>query len=99
MSHVQQYSQCVLRRKVESGVQVETAWIPSQFAKVGKLLKLRTVPTRPDCFSGMGEYPDESQATEWVDGWVVSEVGVVKSADWLNEHSRDHLHQREASDI
>lgn len=32
-------------------------------------------------------------------GWTVAERGVTRSAESLAEYERDHLHQREASDI
>lgn len=97
--HEQQYTQCRLEKPTADGKLVETSWIPSQFAKVGKKLALRTVPTRPDCFSGMGEFPDESRASAWDNGWIVVEVGITKPSSWLNEHSRDWIRQRQASDI
>jgi len=102
MGHQQQYTQCILRRRLEDrSEQVDTAWIPTQFAKVGKVLKLRTVPERPDCFGGAlaGMHPNENAATAWVDGWRVAETGNTRDAAWLLDHERDWKTQRQASDI
>lgn len=35
----------------------------------------------------------------WDNGWVVRERYTTREATDLAEHERDHLHQREASDI
>jgi len=66
------YTQCKLRRIATE----QTAWIPSEFAKVGKLLKIKGV-----------------------NGWRVISIGGTKSEDYFKRFGRDHVHQREASDI
>ena len=75
------YTQCTLRRPTENGYSVDTAWIPSEFAKVGKIIKIKQA--------------DDS----WEDGWKVVSTGTTRSAEWLQGHERDYLHQREASDV
>lgn len=36
---------------------------------------------------------------EWISGWQIEEIWTRERADIVNERSRDHLHQRKASDI
>ena len=35
------YTQCVLKRPSDGGFLVDNAWIPSEFAKLGKVLKIK----------------------------------------------------------
>ncbi|MCW8133634.1 MAG: hypothetical protein KIS92_25035 [Planctomycetota bacterium] len=74
--------QCTMLRKTKSGTSESVGWIPEQFAKLGKPLKLK----------------DEDG--QWVDGWVVTQVGSVRrAAAEVNHRSRDHVRQRDASDV
>ena len=67
------YRQCELRRKDT----MDVAWIPEEFARIGKWLRIR------------GE-----------NAWQVVRVGENrKSQQYLLEHERDWMYQREASDI
>jgi len=77
------YAQCRLERKLGDGsVTCHVSWIPSKFAKVGTVLKLKDRDTEV-----------------WTDGWVVKEKWTVRDAASVEQHERDHVHQREASDI
>jgi len=35
----------------------------------------------------------------WSDGWNVRMVWTTRPKDWVEQHQRDYLHQRKASDI
>ena len=35
------YRQCRLEKKIPQGVSVQTSWIPAEFARAGKVVKLR----------------------------------------------------------
>ncbi len=60
------YTQCEMRREVEGGgVQIHTAWIPTEFAKVGRHIQIREPREQSGCLVG----PEK----EWQDGWVVTE--------------------------
>lgn len=92
------YTQCVMHKKIPTGgVRVHTAWIPTKYATVGKVLKLRQVP--------QGGLDSRDQGcvvlppTEWDDGWEVVEKGVTLPADSVLSRERDHLKQRDVSDI
>jgi len=41
MAHKQLYRQCVMEKQIENGKRIHTAWIPTQFAKVGKKIGLK----------------------------------------------------------
>jgi len=41
MSKDVNYTQCKLKKKTQDGETHQMSWIPSEFAKVGKVLKLR----------------------------------------------------------
>lgn len=71
------YTQVTMRGLGAAAGRVYTAWIPSGFARVGKLLK---IDGRPGV-------------------WRVDERHDTVRADWIEERSRDYLHQREASDV
>lgn len=61
------YTQCRLRKLVDGGYLEQVAWIPTEFAVVGKSLKIREPLS--DRTSKMGD---------WVDGWVVMGRGATK---------------------
>ena len=73
--------QCTMRRKTDAGEAETVSWIPEEFCKKGKALKLK------------------NEKGDWEDGWVVTLVGSARrKSDEINDRSRDHLRQREASD-
>jgi hypothetical protein len=72
--------QCRMFFPTETALITYTAWIPEEFASVGKKLRL----FRNDC---------------WQNGWVVVEVGTKLESQYVFEHERDYVTQREASDI
>ncbi len=41
MAHEQLYRQCKMEKQVETGKKIHMAWIPSQFAKLGKTISLK----------------------------------------------------------
>jgi hypothetical protein len=45
MSREVNYTQCRLKKKTPEGSMNQMSWIPSEFAKVGKVLKLREEDT------------------------------------------------------
>jgi hypothetical protein len=69
---MQTYTQCRLRR----GRTEQIAWIPSEFAKKNRFLRIK----------------DQN-------GWRVIGVGATKPAEYVITHARDHVIQRQASDI
>lgn len=58
-----------------------TAWIPEEYAKLGRVLKLRH---------------DDGH---WEDGWEVKRRGARMLSSYVEDHERNYLKQREASDI
>lgn len=87
------YRQCKLVRDEDNSVHV--AWIPEQFAKVGKMLALRVRPLTIQT----GCLVEELPGTEWLDGWRVDEVWTRASEEYVRDHERDFKTQREASDV
>jgi len=81
--------------KLQKQMFEQVTWVPSQFAKKGKYLKLRTV-SGGDLFGEDGCVVSE---TSWDDSWKVTEVYNTKSTEEVREHSRDYRTQRRASDI
>jgi hypothetical protein len=75
------YTQCVLHRATELGTAIDCAWIPTPFAKKGKVLKIK------------------DSKGEWVNGWIVAEVGAAWPTDKVINYEMDYRHQREVSDI
>lgn len=71
------YTQVMMRGLKEAAGHVHVAWVPSEFGKVGRTLRIDELP---------GLY-------------LVVERGESKPADWVEPKSRDHLRQREASDV
>jgi hypothetical protein len=43
----QTYTQCVIHKKIDDGVLVHTAWIPSEFAKVARGWRSRSKRNGP----------------------------------------------------
>lgn len=70
------YTQCRMVRAFDGRVWEDVAWIPTEFAQVGRRLRI-----------GAQE------------GWRVTGRGSVLSEDDAVTNSRDHLSQRDASDI
>ena len=60
---------------------VQTAWIPEQYAHVGRLVRLKDDDGR------------------WDDHWLVCEVGMRQSGEYVLEHEQDYKTQADASDI
>lgn len=71
------YTQCGLRGLDEAANQLHTAWLPSKFAVVGKVLRIDGMPGQ----------------------WEVRARYESRDAQWVEPKSRDHLKQREASDV
>lgn len=86
-----QYRQCLLRRMIGEGFVQQTCWIPSRFAKVGRTLRIRDRTHHGECF------PDTYD--EWVDGWVVIDVGAPASEDLVQHYQRQEKQTRRVSDI
>jgi len=63
----------------ENSLVCTTAWIPEEYAVVGKLVKIK-----------------DNDA--WSDGWAVRQTWTTKSKEWVEQHQRDYLKQRKASD-
>lgn len=76
---------CNLRRKVEGGYLIDTAWIPVKFAVKGKFLEIKR--------------PDGTWMNGWevMDGLHPNDK--PREFSWLNERSRDFKKTRKASDI
>ena len=54
----------------------------------------------PEEFASVGKSLRLKNARTWEGGWTVVRVdGPRLSEEYISEHSRDFLHQREASDI
>jgi hypothetical protein len=70
------YTQCELIK----GNVFQHAWIPSEFAVIGKVLKIK--------YRGI-----------WEDGWKVAHIFGMRFIEYVEEHERDYLKQRVASDI
>lgn len=82
------FKQCRLRKEINSSGEFSyhwiTTWIPAHLAVVGKTLDLK----------------DEFALGGWSKGWTVQSAGKhILTPDEMESYSRDHLHQREASDI
>ncbi len=66
------YTQCRLERKLPSGgKQIHTAFIPSNFAKVGRNVEILT---------------DSDDEGSWSKGWVVVERGATMDRNALENH-------------
>jgi hypothetical protein len=55
------YRQCVLKRKTEDGVVIQTSYLPERYAKVGEVLKLKDGGVWTDGWvvESVGELKDE----------------------------------------
>jgi len=62
------YTQC----QITKGNGYQIAWIPTTFAVIGKIIKIKEIDG-------------------WDDGWKVSNVYGTRSADKVEQHSRDHI--------
>ena len=84
MATTSTYKQCHLVKRVSPTETLEqTSWIPSRFAVVGKVLRLR----------------DEGEGGQvWTDGWVVTNVGHELPDEAVIRQQRDWLRTRRASD-
>lgn len=76
------YKQCMLTTPTEAGELCQTAWIPEQFAVVGRTVLLGKKSENPTQLWTVKSAPDQRQ-----------------SGEYLGEHERDYLTQRQASDI
>lgn len=72
------YRQCKLVKQVGSGSLTQVAWIPNQFAKVGKTVSLRVAQGSVTSFEG------------WDEGWVVEAVYSARSFEELDAHRDAH---------
>lgn len=86
----QYYKQCVLQKRIDDKrVRAITAFIPEQFAKKGKYIKVID-----------GKYFEILEEEGWSDGWEVVLAGTVRLDDaYVQERSRDYLRTRETSDV
>lgn len=81
------YRQVELQRAVENAIEVQTCWIPAQFAKKGKVLSIKVAQER-GCFSS---------ASDLVHGWVVEKV--YGSLSTKQELDRQRASRRDLSSI
>lgn len=70
------YTQCTLVR----GDMHQTAFIPSKFAVMNEVLKIKT-------------------HTEWIDGWVVTQVGQEVDQEYIDAMRRMWKKHRQFSDV
>lgn len=76
MGNKQLYRQCKMEKQTDNGKLVHTAWIPSQFAKVGKNISLLQNPAnREGGITGGGSCIVDTSQEYWDHGWVVVEAG------------------------
>jgi len=80
-SKTEWYRQCTYTSPTETGVMIETAWIPERLAQKDRKIYFGKKTSTPERI------------------WTVTSVGGRKSGDYIAEHERDHLKQRQASDI
>lgn len=71
---VETYTQCTLTKTFDNGDESRhTAWIPNEFAEVGRIVKFERLP-------GV-----------WEDGYTVSQIFGVRTAEQVEPHERDYL--------
>lgn len=79
------YSQCCLKRKDKT-------------APCGEKILVSWIPS-DIAIVGKQVKLRNSSKEEWSEPWLVYEVWATSSGDIVEAKSRDHLHQREASDV
>lgn len=79
------YRQCLLER----GQTNQVSWIPEQFAKKNKYIKLKN-NKESGCLVEEGK---------WEDGWKVIEVGIRMPEDIVLSNSQAYKHHRKNTDI
>ena len=88
------YRQCELKRvntiSASGGHLRQVAWIPEEYAKKGKWLKIKKDGCRDST---------EGPHMSWEDGWQVVSVGARASTTQVRMYERQHLRQRGQSDI
>lgn len=73
------------------GEKRQIVWIPSEYARVGALIKLRKV-----CRDFDG---DRGFKGKWDDGWTVSRTFMTDFSAKVQDRSRDYRLTRVASDV
>ena len=82
MAKRNRYAQCALRRTIVDGSVTTTSWVPAEFAKLGRVLKLRN---------------DHGQWTNgWIVESVGSQI--VDTADVPDSRSAIRSHRRATGD-